>query len=387
CRGTGTPTSSESSPTAEATETSSPTPESAETPFAISAPFPEEAGEVDTLAPELMGITGWLNSEPLALEELRGQVVLIDFWTYTCVNCIRTFPYLKEWHDKYSDNGLVIIGVHSPEFEFEKKAENVVRAIEHHGLGWPVAQDNDFETWMAFNNHFWPAKYLLDEHGVIRYRHFGEGAYDETERNIRGLLEEAGYDVSHISINPDPGPRLDPQARGGVATGQTRELYAGLTRNRFSQVPYLGNPEYYTTSPGTVTLYEDPGNHINHLFYLHGIWTNGDESIIHARETEELEDYIALKFYGTSVNVVINFEGGDPFRVDITLDGDPLPVFFRGADIVRSEDGSTFIEVNEARMYNLVQSPEYGGRELRLSSNSDRFSVFAFTFGSYDTGP
>ncbi|MFQ5872416.1 MAG: redoxin family protein [Dehalococcoidia bacterium] len=350
-------------------------------------PDPEDGGLVDTLAPELTGITGWLNGEPLTLASLRGKVVLIDFWTYTCVNCIRTFPYLKEWYEKYSENGLVIIGVHSPEFEFEKKRENVEQAIERHGLSWPVAQDNDFGTWRAFNNHFWPAKYLLDKDGVIRYRHFGEGAYDETEQNIRELLEETGSDISNIAVNPDPGPTSNPLARGSVSTGQTKELYAGLQRNRYADLPYIGNLEYYYTPPETANTYEDPGDHLNHLLYLQGEWINGAESLRHARETRDLQDYIALMVYGTSANVVINSEGGDPFPVVITMDDGPLPQLFWGADIQRLEDGTTFIFVDEPRMYNLVQSPEYGGYDLKLSSNSDRFSVFAFTFGSYDVGP
>ena len=151
--------------------------------------YSEVAGEVGSLAPDLSGISGWVNTTEFTLASLRGEVVLVDFWTYTCVNCLRTLPYLREWHEKYADLGLNIVGVHTPEFEFEKDFDNVLAAVEQHDLGWRMAQDNDFRTWRSYNNRYWPAKYLIDHEGVIRYRHFGEGRYDETEEWIRDLLD------------------------------------------------------------------------------------------------------------------------------------------------------------------------------------------------------
>ena len=139
-------------------------------------------------APELIPGGVWFNSDPLTLSQLKGKVVIIDFWTYTCINCQRTFPYLKQWHEKYKDQGLVIIGVHSPEFEFEKSEKNLARAIADFKLPYPIVQDNNFATWRAYNNRYWPAKYLIDKEGYIRYTHFGEGAYDETEKKIQELL-------------------------------------------------------------------------------------------------------------------------------------------------------------------------------------------------------
>jgi len=149
-------------------------------------------GKVGDLAPEFGGIEAWINSGPLTMEELRGSVVLIDFWTYTCINCINTYPFLKEMQSKYADQGLVIVGVHSPEFEFEKSYENVVAATQKDALVWPMAQDNDFITWRRYGNRYWPSEYLIDKDGVVRYTHFGEGAYAETEAVIRELLAEAG---------------------------------------------------------------------------------------------------------------------------------------------------------------------------------------------------
>jgi thiol-disulfide isomerase/thioredoxin len=149
-------------------------------------------GNVGLFAPELGGVGDWINSEPLRIRELEGRVVLVDFWTFSCRNCINTLPYLKGWHEKYTARGLVLIGVHSPEFRFEKDIENLKTAIAEHGIRYPVVQDNDFAIWRAYGNRYWPHKYLIDKQGVIRYHHIGEGAYNETEEWIVRLLNEAG---------------------------------------------------------------------------------------------------------------------------------------------------------------------------------------------------
>ena len=167
-------------------------------------------GRVGDQAPDFQGIANWINSDPLTMEELRGKVVLIDFWTYTCVNCIRTMPYLKRWHAKYADKGLIIVGVHSPEFEFEKLTPNVVDRANTFGLTYPIAQDNDFATWRAYSNRAWPAKYLVDKDGVVRYKHFGEGSYNETEQQIRELLISAGAEVSDVKLITVPDPKFLP---------------------------------------------------------------------------------------------------------------------------------------------------------------------------------
>ena len=159
--------------------------------------FAEPVVEADggPRAPELVGIKAWLNSEPLTVGDLAGKVVLIDFWTYGCANCVRTFPHLRALYANYTDHGLVILGVHTPEYRFEKKLENVREAVTVHSIRWPVALDNDYATWDAYQNHYWPAQYLVDKEGVIRYTHVGEGAYAEIESKVRELLEEAGADL------------------------------------------------------------------------------------------------------------------------------------------------------------------------------------------------
>ncbi|MCA9369256.1 redoxin domain-containing protein, partial [Candidatus Woesebacteria bacterium] len=172
------------------------------------------------LAPELASKGPWINSEPLTLHELRGKVVLVDFWTYSCINCIRTLPYLRDWHAKYADDGLVIIGVHTPEFEFEKDTENVTKAVADFELTYPIVQDNEYATWRAFNNRYWPAKYLIDAKGHIRYFHFGEQGYDETEAKIQELLKEAGLGEEFSTVD---NPEYTTYAR-------TPETYLGYER-------------------------------------------------------------------------------------------------------------------------------------------------------------
>ena len=350
-------------------------------------------------APEIQGIEGWINSEPLSLEELRGQVVLVDFWTYSCINCIRTFPYLKEWHRKYSGYGLVIVGIHTPEFGFEKLRENVEAAAESHGLEYPIAQDNDYRTWNAYANNSWPAKYLIDRQGDLRYHHFGEGSYAETEEVIRELLSESGsgFPLEDGEANSSPEPELDPDAFRVPGGRLTRELYAGYYRNESlpsSSAPTLLGPlpayilqeEYYRQQDAAV-FYQDLGGHLNNFIYLQGLWENGRESLTHARVTQDHEDYIAIKFYANSVNAVLQGDTGSPNPVRITLDGLPLDRESAGADVTFAPNGSSYVLVGQPKVYRLVEKAKFSGHELRLSPQSADFSLFAFTFGAYSQGP
>ena len=353
-------------------------------------PVPDRTGD-EPLAPELEKTGAWINSEPFIIESRRGEVVLIDFWTFSCINCIRTLPYLKSWHDKYADSGLVILGVHSPEFEFEKDLGNVREAVEEFGLEYPIVQDNEFGTFRAFENRYWPAKYLIDRDGYIRYTHFGEGRYAETEGWIRKLLTEAGADVSGISDETAPAPVRHPDAlsaRGDET--RTRELYAGYRRNKNAldsgrRSPYILSPEYYS-SPGEDILYYDPGEHRNDFLYLEGLWRSTEESIVHARRTDGFTDHIAILFFATSVNAVMSPVGTEPFTVRVVIDGHPIERREAGSDIVYDSDGNSTVVVDEARLYNLIELASYGGHELTLSSDSDQMEFFTFTFGSYETG-
>ena len=342
-------------------------------------------------AAEVEGIAAWINSDPLTIEELKGRVVLVDFWTYTCINCIRTFPYLKLWYSKYVDDGLVVLGIHTPEFDFEKDHDNVVQATLDNGIIWPVAQDNDYVTWRNYSNRYWPAKYLIDQDGVVRYTHFGEGGYGETEEQIRLLLAEAGADLSDDELVLPKDQEVDMTFLNTRNAQITPELYAGHERNfsaaMYGRGAYVVQPEYFDSRDEVVTL-KAPAELADHKIYFNGPWSIMAESARHARETSENEDYIALKYSAKSVNAVLTAESNQSYRVLLTMNGQALTEENKGRDVIIGDNSDSYIEVNGARLYELVDHPQYiQGQELRMSSNSPDFGLFAFTFGVYKEGP
>ena len=357
--------------------------------------------------PAIEGIDAWLNTETeLQIAELaaEGNVVLVDFWTYTCINCIRTLPYLRDWWAQYEDDGLVILGIHTPEFEFEKDYQNVADAIETHGVGWPVAQDNNMTTWRNFENRYWPAKYLYNVRGEMIYSHFGEGAYAETEERIRNALVEAGADLSDDPFNAPQDQARDPAFQSARQSGRaavTPELYAGWHRNfltaRAGRRPYVAQQEYFdaivhaegrtehTIATIDVTVPQDIQPH---AMYFQGQWSVEPERIRHARVTENLEDYLALSYAAKSVNAVLTSDSGEPYRVVITVDGAMMTPENAGEDVQWDDDGASYVLVDEPRMYGLVDNPQYLPQSiLTMRSNSDDFGLFAFTFGVYAEGP
>ena len=348
----------------------------------------EVGGTVGDRAPEFSDIHAWINSDPLTMEQLRGKVVLIDFWTYTCINCIRTFPFLKLWNSRYSDDGLAIIGVHTPEFEFEKVHDNVVMAMESDGIVWPVAQDNDFGTWRAYSNRFWPAKYLIDRDGVVRYTHFGEGAYAETEEKIRELLLETGVTLLDENL-PLPADQMVDAAFLNTRGAQiTRELYGGYSRGRsdllFGAGGYVRQPAYYETRDEVVN-FDEPEELEPHIIYFQGPWLVGDESTTHGAVTEGFEDYLAVVYSARSVNAVLTHGTGEPYKVRLTVDGEYLSEDNKGTDVIIGDDGESYLWVDEPKMYNVIENPTYvSDVRLQMSSDSDEFGIFAFTFGVYE---
>jgi len=339
-------------------------------------------------APEIGGIRAWINSGPLTIQELRGKVVLVDFWTYTCINCIRTFPFLKIWHSRYADDGLVIIGIHTPEFDFEKNLDNVEQATRDNGILWPVAMDNDYVTWRNYSNHFWPAKYLIDREGVVRYTHFGEGAYAETETNIRELLAEAGADLGNNDGSLLSDQNLDPDYLNARNAEVTRELYAGYERGNqdalYGQGGYVRQLEYYEDQDATV-YFQAPEQLFPNLIYFNGFWVIGPESARHGQDTDNYEDYLSLVYSARTVNVVLTVDPGEAYDVRVTVNGEYLTQENKGSDVTIGPDGESFLSVTEPRMYNVVANPNYvRAHTLRMSSNSDNFRLFAFTFGVYE---
>jgi len=320
-------------------------------------------------APEINGGTAWLNSKPLTLAQLKGKVVLIDIWEYTCVNCLRTLPYIKEWHRRYAKDGLVIIGVHAPEFEFGKKLENVKRAVKDLGIEYPVVLDNEFRIWRAFANQFWPRKFLMDARGIIRYDHAGEGDYQQTEGAIQQLLKEIHPNLKF----PKPLPYLRGEDKpGAVCYPMTPETYAGSRRGKFA----------FLVHPDSPYLYKDSHRYEDGEIVLNGLFTIYSDRTVHARSTNAFQDYLALQFHASEVNAVFKPENPSPFAVYVTLNEEPVPEDRRGADIQVDPEGKTFMEVDEPRMYKIISGQQWGTYVLKLYTNSPDFAIYAFTFGS-----
>ncbi len=272
-------------------------------------------------APVLVPGGQWFNSKPLKLADLRGKVVLIDFWTYTCINCIRTLPYVKNWYEKYHDKGLIVIGVHTPEFEFEKNSDNVAKAIRDFQIKYPVMQDNDYSTWNAYSNHYWPAKYFIDKNGKIRSTHFGEGEYDQSEKIIQKLLEEAGSKVENMPVN---------NAQYSVEA-QTPETYLGALRRTDS----------------------------NDLKYF-GSWKVENERALPGKGAS-----LEYNYYAKNVFLVMGSNNGKQGKIKIYLDGKLI----------------NQIEASDYRLYDIIKLKISGHHLLRLEFLDSNLELFAFTFG------
>lgn len=308
-----------------------------------------------TFAPELTGTQEWINSRPLKLADLKGKVVIVDFWTYSCINCIRTLPYINTWHKNYKDKGLVIIGVHTPEFGFEKELSNVQKAVKDFGVEYPVVQDNEYATWRAYDNHYWPAKYIIDKQGYIRYVHFGEGKYDETEMVIQELL---GEEVGKLSDVQAPGQDLDKI--------QTPEIYLGYDR-----AEYYGNMEKYPA--GESGLYKFPSEVKNDTYYLDGEWKIESEFLTATKTPAKL----SMNYLANKINIVAD-KTRDPVKAKLYLDGKPLPEKYFGKDV--SADGT--VTINKAALYNLVDTGnDYARHTLTLEFLNTGVKAFTFTFG------
>ena len=347
-------------------------------------------GETGNCAPEFAGTQEWINSQPLLLQELRGKVVLLDFWTYSCINCIRTLPFLQTWHERYADEGLVIVGVHTPEFEFEKVYDNVVQATKDMGVAWPVVQDNGRSVWGSYNNRFWPAKYLIDKDGVIQYRHFGEGRYAETEQEIRRLLEDVGAASEALAM---PLPE-DQQTATNPSDGErkrTPELFAGwnfvTTHFQSGRGLYVGQVDPYNHNRDEVVELEIPREIHPDRIYFKGSWYIGPESVRHARETDDYSDSVVLAYSARSVNAVLTSESGEPYKVRVRVQGQYLTEENKGDDIIIGEDGESYLMVTAPRAYKIIEHTEWMQHQvLELFSMSDDFGLFSFTFGTYKDG-
>ncbi|MGA2409856.1 MAG: redoxin domain-containing protein [Candidatus Binataceae bacterium] len=305
----------------------------------------------------------WIQGGPVDLKALRGKaVVLIDFWDYTCVNCIRTLPYVVEWHRRYARHGLVVAGVHAPEFSFARDRSHVRAAIDRFGLKYPIVLDNDYAIWQAYTNRCWPAKYLADGEGRLRYYHFGEGQYQETEAQIQRLLGELD---PALDFPPPVAPVRDSDQPGALCYRVTPELYLGYARGQFGNPAGVGHDRDQD--------YADPGRHAEGAAYLRGRWTVGKES---ARAEEE-GAALSLRYTGMDVNLVLAPPEGKAARIELILSEGQRP----GAD-VKAGNGRAIVTVDEPRMYSLIANESVSQGSLELRAIDPGFAAFAFTFVS-----
>ncbi|MGB8216649.1 MAG: redoxin domain-containing protein [Candidatus Methanoperedens sp.] len=319
------------------------------------------------LAKEIVNPSGYINTDKITVSELVGKkVILIDFWTYSCINCVRTIPYLNSWYEKYNDKGLVIIGVHTPEFLFEQKYENVQAAVQKFGIKYPVVLDNNYSTWTAYGNLYWPHDYLIDIDGFIVYDHIGEGGYAETEQKIQELLQER---MAVLKLNETVIANISIPS-GAVNVDFTKvaspEVYFGAGRNI-----YLGNGRQNTVG---IQNLSEPTEIKTNTLYLVGNW-NFQEQFA---ENENPWAKIIFRYNAKSVYLVASAKDNATIRV--FRDGKPLGNE-AGGDVVR-KDGSSIVNISESRLYKLIEDPAgYGEHTLLINVENPGLQAFTFTFG------
>ncbi len=314
-------------------------------------------------APDLVGIAHYLNTTPQELvQEMDGKVVLYDIWTYSCINCIRTLPYISTWNDKYAERGLLIIGVHSPEFEFEKVPENVKMSIEKHRINYPIVMDNEMETWKAFENRYWPRKYIADHEGYIRYDHIGEGGYQETEKIIQKLLKERSDALGIQMISALP---LVDIKEFEHSLFRTPELYFGyhFAQNRNQ----LGSQEGF--QPEKTVVYKESDKIELHKFYPTGKWKNHKDSMELISESGEIK----LLYNAKEVNIVTTNNA----EIEILLDGEPLSKNSFGKDMT----SKNILIVSKPGLYNIITTEESESHILEIKVKGKGFQIFTLTFG------
>ena len=333
-------------------------------PAASAGPLNLAALPVEGRLPALDGAVEWINSPPLTAEQLRGKVVLVDFWTYSCINCLRSLPYVHAWADRYKDQGLVVIGVHAPEFAFEKQLPNVRQAVKDLHVDYPVAVDNDWTIWRAFRNNYWPAHYFVDAQGRIRHHHYGEGEYDVSEQVIQQLLREAGHEVKGGPVQVAAGGA---QAAPDNAHDMSPETYIGYAR-----------AERFVSPGGAVRdaghAYTMPAAPMLNQWGLAGAWTVQGEDAVSSQPRAT----IAYRFHARDLHLVLGPRAdGRPVRFRVTIDGKP-PLGDHGMDVDEQGNGS----VAAQRLYQLVrQQVTVGDRLFEIEFLDPGVQAFAFTFG------
>lgn len=329
------------------------------------------------------GNSGWINSDPLTVDQLKGKVVLVDFWEYTCINCLRTLPYEKAWYSRYEKYGFVIVGVHTPEFAFGEDRANVESAAKRLGVTWPVVLDNNNALWSRYHNDSWPHEFLFGPDGRIALDYVGEGDYPNTEHAIQSLIRKL-----HPEANLPEVMALLPQDSydqpGAVCYPQTHELYVGWWRGAGSS---LGNRHGYDKNQ--IVQYEDSRHgHADGSFYLQGPWFNAEQAMVYARQDKAASgyDYLSFPYHAIDVVAVLKPEGSKPITVYVDQDGKPLAKADAGADLRYDGAGHSYIVVDAPRAYELVNNRHFGHHELALRPAGYGLGVYSFAFESCAVG-
>ncbi|HEX3892264.1 MAG TPA: thioredoxin family protein [Terracidiphilus sp.] len=315
--------------------------------------------------PGLAGATGWINSKPLTAKQLKGKVVLVDFWAYSCINCIRAVPYVRAWAEKYKDSGLVVIGVHTPEFEFEGRMANVQKAVQKFGITYPVALDSDHAIWNAFHNQYWPAHYFIDAKGKVRYEHFGEGEYEQSERWIQELLKEA-------NAKPMPASAVSVRGEGVQAAADLREVHSPETYIGYSRAAHFASPGGFEFDKEK--LYTAPLHPSINEWGLDGKWVDHLQSAELASEGGR----IVFHFHARDLHLVLGpTSNGKQVRFRVTIDGH-APGENHGVDTDAQGNGT----VTDYRLYQLVrQKGASGDHVFAIEFLDPGVQAFSFTFG------
>jgi len=331
-----------------------------------STPVPvKDVGLVGKAAPELAEALTWVNSAPLRLAELRGKVVVLQFFEYSSMNCLRTFPYLKEWQRRYEGRGLKTVMVHSPQYGFSMDPKYVFAGTSRLGLAFPIAVDSELKIAQAYEHRLWPRTLVVDREGIVRFDHSGEGGYTEAELTIQKLLGVQQPTMSPVRSSDKPGATCY-RITDGLNLGQTH-----------GKLGNIGVAE--KTGPVTMRL---PGTLTEGAVFAAGEWANEEEYLRHTRDADPMEDCVALKYRATEVNVVMKPEGIYWLQVFVQQGGRWLPKQIAGEDVQYDAEGRSFVKVNMPRLYNLIAQQSYGTYELRLYVSGKGLSVYSFSFGT-----
>ncbi|HEY5095391.1 MAG TPA: redoxin family protein [Candidatus Eremiobacteraceae bacterium] len=333
------------------------------------APAPSGAG-----IPSFDGAVGWLNSKPLTAADLHGKVVLVDFWEYTCINCLRTLPYMKTWYDRYHDDGLVIVGVHTPEFGFSGDTKNVTAAVARLGIKWPVALDDGYVIWKRYQNDAWPKEYLYDQQGNLVESQAGEGNYQSTEAKIQSLLKAATPSLKFPSVMALL-PQDSYDKPGAVCYPQTAETYVGPWHGQM-----IANAGALNSGPGDTNYVDSGTNHSDGSVYLQGYWHAGPQG--QAMISGGNDSALSLHYHAIQVVAVMKPETGDSVRVNVTQDGKPIAREDAGSDIKYDSSGMSYVTVGAARAFELLANAKFGQHDLRLLPQRFGAGIYSFAFES-----